>query len=72
MRGKGKVELKAPVYALQEPVTGAYIALRGAQPKLEHLATIAPATAECLVCLQGLATMKLAGTPHEIVRVDRL
>jgi hypothetical protein len=72
---QGRVQLKGSVYALQEPVSGAYIALRGARPQITHqlhLATIVPATDECLGCLQTLASSKLAGTgtPHELVRVD--
>lgn len=70
---RGKVQLKDSVYALKEPVTGAYIALRGTTPHLVtevHLATLAPATPECLGCLAALASRKLAGTPHELVRVD--
>lgn len=75
MRGKGRVQLKAPVYALKDPETGAYIALRGEQPKLAralHLATICPATPGCLIKLQTLASRRLAGVPHELERVDRL
>lgn len=67
-----KVRLKDSVYALQEPSTGAYIALRGEQPKLAplHLATLAPVTEQCLDELTQLASRKLAGIPHELVRVD--
>lgn len=74
MRGQGKVSLKDSVYALQEPTTGEYIALRGEQPKLVplHLATTAPATAECFGALVQLASEKLAGIPHELVRVEAL
>jgi len=71
----GQIRLKAPVYAMQEPTVGAYIALRGERPRLEqsiHLATIVPATPDGLVELQSLATRKLAGMPHELVRIDRL
>jgi len=67
------LRLKQAVYALQDPATGQYIALHGATPKLAplHLATMAPASAECLAKLQQLASAKLAGsTPHELVRVD--
>lgn len=71
---KGAVSLKDSVYALQEPTTGSYIALRGEHPKLAplHLATIAPVTEECLDELTQLASVKLAGIPHELVRVDAL
>jgi hypothetical protein len=65
--------LKGSVYALQDPATGQYIALHGAAPKLAplHLATLAPASADCLAKLEQLASQKLAGsTPHELVRVD--
>lgn len=66
--------LKDSVYALQEPTTGEYIAIRGEQPKLVplHLATTAPVTPQCLGELAQLASQKLAGIPHELVRVDRL
>lgn len=70
-----KIHLKQSVYAMQEPVLGTYIAMRGAQPRATteiHLATVVPATAECLAKLQSLASRKLAGVPHELVRVDAL
>jgi hypothetical protein len=65
--------LKCSVYALQDPATGQYISFRGATPKLAplHLATLAPATPECLGKLEQLASQKLgSNTPHELVRVD--
>lgn len=67
-----KVTLTAPVYALEEPVTGQYIAARGATPKLVplHLATICPVRPECFNALARTASQKLAGIPHEIVRVE--
>jgi hypothetical protein len=74
MRGTGVV-LKEPVYVMQEPTLGTYIAMRGAQPRATtelHLATIVPATPDCLAALQALASRKLAGIPHELTRVDAL
>lgn len=73
----GKVTLKDSVYVAVEPVTGAPIAMRGATPKLVardrlHLATIVPATPERLQKLAAKASIKLAGIPHEIQRVDAL
>ncbi len=67
-----QIRLKASVYALVEPTLGAYLSVRGAEPRLAplHLATIAPATEECRECLARLASSKLAGIPHELVRVD--
>lgn len=73
MRGTGK--LKGSVYVMVEPTTGAYIAMRGEKPKLTrqlHLATLAPASPECLNELAALASSKLAGIPRELVRVDAL
>jgi hypothetical protein len=68
------VTLKHPVYALHEPVLGAYIAARDENkpPRLAplHLATLAPVNAECREKLVQLASRRLAGVPHEIVRVD--
>jgi hypothetical protein len=69
---QGTVRLKDSVYALREPETGQYIALRGEQPKLAplHLATTAPATEVCLAQLAQLASRRLPGVPYELVRVD--
>jgi len=68
------VTLKHPVYALHEPVLGAYIAARDetTPPRIAplHLATIAPVNPACREELVQLASRRLAGTPHEIVRVD--
>lgn len=67
-----KPRFKTSVYAVQEPTLGKYIAFRGEVPKLVplHLATLAPATEACRDCLVQLASEKLAGIPHEFVRVD--
>lgn len=68
------VTLKHPVYALHEPVLGAYIAAHdeSTPPHLAplHLATLAPVNAECREKLVQLASRRLAGQPHELVRVD--
>ncbi len=72
MKKKSQARLKQSVYALQEPTLGSYIALRGPAPKLTplHLATICPATEACREELARLASVRLAGIPHELVRVD--
>lgn len=71
-----RVTLEGSVYVTVEPTTGAYIAMQsGEQPQLVteiHRATLAPATPECLACLAALASKRLAGIPHELVRVDAL
>lgn len=68
------MHLKGSVYVMQEPTTGAYIAMRGEQPTLTaelHLATLAPADRpECLNKLLARASVKLQGIPHELARVD--
>jgi hypothetical protein len=69
--------LKEPVYALREPISQQYIALRSSElPKLTelHKATIAPATPAGLRHLATIASEKLApySIPHELVRVDAL
>lgn len=68
------MHLKGSVYAIQEPNSSAYVSLRGQKPQLVdklHLATLAPADRpECLAELIALASAKLQGTPHELVRVD--
>lgn len=75
MPGSTKIHLKSPVYVMQEPVLGTYIAMRGDRPHATaslHLATVVPATPECLGKLQALASRKLGGIPHELARVDSL
>lgn len=71
-----KVALKGSVYVAVEPTTQAYIAMKsGEQPRLVtklHLATLAPDTPACFAELAALASVRLAGIPHELVRVDAL
>lgn len=60
--------LKDSVYVAAEPVTGAYIDMRAAGPRLAPLplATLS----FTLDPLARLACERLHGIPHEIVRVD--
>lgn len=71
-----RVTLKDSVYVAVEPVTETYIAMQsGELPKLVteiHLATTAPATPECFAEFAALMSRRLAGIPHELVRVDAL
>ena len=60
--------LKDSVYVAQEPITGAYIDLRKTGPQLRPL----PLATLCFTLdpLAERALERLAGIPHEIVRVD--
>jgi len=65
------------VYVLREPVSQAYISIGDGRqhPRLVdhlHLASLAPATPECLTCLAVRASSKLSGIPYELERVDAL
>ena len=60
--------LKDSVYVAVEPVTGGYIDMRKAGPRLAQL----PFATLCfeLDPIARCAAERLAGIPHEIVRVD--
>ena len=60
--------LKDSVYVAVEPVTGGYIDIRKAGPRLRPL-PLATLSFE-LDPLARLASEHLHGTPHEIIRVD--
>lgn len=69
-------EIKGSVWVLKDPATEQYIALADETraPHLAplHLATLAPDTAAGRGELEQLASRRLAGVPHCLVRVDLL
>lgn len=65
-----KFRLKDSVYALEDPVSGLYITLKGPKPKLQplRLATLAPATPHCRSEL--ILASSQANATGDLVRVD--
>ena len=63
-----RITLKQTVWALQEPVTGLHYRLCGRQATLRPglLGTLFPS----LDCAARCAADRLAGIPHEVVRLD--
>lgn len=67
--------LKTSTWAIQDPATEQLIAFgdENVQPRLAptHLATLCQDPAQLPRFIQ-LASRRLAGVPHELVRIDRL
>lgn len=74
MQYRSSAQVKASVYALQDPATGKYIRTDGARPRLKPLAQacLAPATPAGYAWIVQRAACTLApfGILHELVRID--
>lgn len=63
-----RLRLRQSIYILEEPTTGLAYQVRGRTPRLKPRATASHFG--CARSAMEAAAVSLAGTPHELVRVD--